>query len=585
MLAFRHDCIAEGIHHNYEYRMVAANGRTVWLRDRVQLVRDPDNKIRMLRGVMVDTTERRQSEDALRESVRRFREMLENIHLIAVSTDLKGNITLCNDFLAGVTGWSRDEIMGKNWFDHFIHEDIREKMRRLFLDNLPEDNIPSHYENDILTRSGERRSISWNNGVLRDIHGRVIGLIGLGEDITRRKHLEDELRQSQKMEAIGRLTGGVAHDFNNLLTAIVGYSELLTLELPEGQASRRHVDEIMRAAERAASLTRQLLAFSRKQVLSPQVLDLNAIVTNMDKILRRLIGEDVELVTSTAPKLGCIKADASQVEQVVMNLAVNARDAMPKGGTLSIRTESVQLDAAYARDHWDVVPGRYTMLAVTDTGSGMDEKVLSHIFEPFFTTKEVGKGTGLGLSTVYGIVRQCEGTIDVSSKPGHGTTFKIYFPEVADALPVAESVQQTLFATSGTETVLVVEDEERVRDLVCVILRSGGYKVLEAMHGKQALEVATASKETIHLMVTDMVMPGMNGVELAKEIAKQRKDIRVLYMSGYLGDDFSVHDSSLNQSVNLLQKPFTPEILKRRVREILDSPSPKSNPQLRFDGK
>ena len=381
---------------------------------------------------------------------------------------------------------------------------------------------------------------------------------------------EGQLRQSQKMEAIGQLAGGVAHDFNNLLTAITGHSELSLRRLTPTDPLHRHIEQIKKSGERAAALTRQLLAFSRKQILQPEIIDLNQVVVNMNKMLQRLIGEDVDLLMHLAADLGKVKADPNQIEQVLLNLSINARDAMPKGGRLTIETSNVRLSEEFSRDHVSVPPGHYVMLAVSDNGCGMDAQTQAHIFEPFFTTKEVGKGTGLGLATVYGIVKQSEGTIWVYSEVGRGTTFKIYLP--CTERPVKEDgVEADNFELfQGTETVLLVEDEEVVREMATEILRDSGYHVLEAKHGHEAMKLGRQHSGTIHLMLTDVVMPQMSGRELAEQLTPLRRDMKVLYMSGYT-DDAIVHHGVLEEGTAFIGKPFTPSALARKVREILDA--------------
>ncbi|SRR5579871_1897699 len=392
------------------------------------------------------------------------------------------------------------------------------------------------------------------------------------EDVTERRALEQQLRQSQKMEAVGRLAGGIAHDFNNLLMVISGYSEFLLDRLSPDPALRGPAQEIASAAGRATSLTRQLLAFSRKQMLAPKILDLNAVVSENLRMLTRMIGEDIDLMMIPALGLGAVRADAGQVEQVIMNLAVNARDAMPAGGKLTIETSNVSLDEEYARFHAPLRPGNYVMLAISDTGAGMDSETQSHIFEPFFTTKGP-KGTGLGLSTVYGIVKQSGGYIWVYSEPGKGTTFKIYFPRVAQvsesAVQVATPVEPVA-AEPGTETVLLVEDEANLRYLARQFLEKQGYRVIEAADGAVAMQVAVAHEGTIHLLLTDVIMPGMNGRELAQRISEIRPNVKVLYMSGYT-ENVIGRNGTLDEGVHLLSKPFTLHELKRKVRQVLDS--------------
>jgi two-component system cell cycle sensor histidine kinase/response regulator CckA len=390
----------------------------------------------------------------------------------------------------------------------------------------------------------------------------------LATDITERKFLEDQLRQAQKMEAIGRLAGGVAHDFNNLLTAIIGYSQLLMTRIGPDSNLRRELEEIYKAGTRAASLTSQLLAFSRKQVIQPVILDLNVIVADTGKMLRRLIGEDIELQFVLADGLDYVKADAGQMQQVVMNLAVNARDAMPTGGRLTIATANVELDEAFTRKRPAVAPGAYVVLRVSDTGCGMDDEIQSRIFEPFFTTKEAGRGTGLGLSTIHGIITQSGGHVWFDSEPGHGTTFEIYLPRIDERDAQGKTGGSTNEALQGTETILLVEDDEAVRRLACSILKVSGYTVLEAPHCEAALAMAAAHRGSIHLLVTDVVMPRMSGRELAEQLIELCPEIKVLYISGYR-DDTIVRAGMLNSGFAFLQKPFNPDAFARKVREVL----------------
>ena len=388
-------------------------------------------------------------------------------------------------------------------------------------------------------------------------------------DISERKLLEAQLRQAQKMEAVGRLAGGIAHDFNNLLTAIIGYTDLALADLREGDPMRQDMEDILRAAHRAAGLTRQLLAFSRQQVLAPRVLDLNEVVQTVDKMLGRLVGEDIELQSVLAPGLGHIKADPGQLEQVIVNLAVNARDAMPTGGKLTIETADVEVAETRGRDLTTVPAGRYVMLAITDSGTGMDEDTKARIFEPFFTTKEQGKGTGLGLATVYGIVKQSGGFIWVYSEPGHGTTFKIYLPRVEGAADALAPPVGTAAVPRGTETVLIVEDEEAVRALAKTALARKGYRVLEAANGGEALLLCESERAPIHLLVTDVVMPGLGGADLAQRLAPLRSEMKVLFISGYT-DRAAARHGTMQPGAAYLEKPFSLDALARKVREVLD---------------
>ena len=390
---------------------------------------------------------------------------------------------------------------------------------------------------------------------------------------------EEQLRQAQKMEAVGRLAGGVAHDFNNLLMVMRGYGELLLNRLDANDPLRRNAEEIQEAAKRATALTQQLLAFSRKQVLQPKVLELNAVVTEVEKMLRRLIGEDIELAATLDLALGRVKADPGQIEQIILNPAVNARDAMPQGGRLTLKTSNVTLDQAYARQHRGARPGPHVLLAVSDTGVGMDAETQSHIFEPFFTTKDAGKGTGLGLSTVYGIVKQSGGTIWVESAPGRGTTFEIYLPLV-EKVAAGGELHPALPAPppGGTETILVVEDEMSVRRLAAEFLGSNGHTVLEAQDGGEALQVCEEHRGPIHLLITDVVMPGMSGRELAVRLAGRRPEMKVIYMSGYT-DDAIVQHGVLEEGIPFLQKPFSLDALARIVREGLEAGRGNNLPQ------
>jgi len=476
-------------------------------------------------------------------------------------------IAECNDAMARMYGFkeARDLVGTRLAELHNVNDPTNREQIRSFIRAGYRVSNSETREHD---RDGRPR-VFLNNvvGFIED--GHLVRVWGTQRDVTDQRHLEEQFRQSQKMEAVGQLAGGIAHDFNNLLTAILGNTQLLLRELPPGDSKRGDVEEIRKASERAASLTRQLLAYSRRQMLQPVVLDLNVVVAEMDKLLRRLIGEHIALVTVLAPDLGRVKADPNQLEQVIVNLAVNARDAMPEGGKLTIETANVDLDEGFAQAHLGSVPGAYAMLAVTDTGSGMDATVRAHLFEPFFTTKEVGKGTGLGLATVYGIVKQSDGYISVYSEPGHGSSFKIYLPRVATPAGAAAGPQKGGPAR-GTETVLVVEDEPAVLSLSRRALEAQGYVVLAASDAAAALRVVERHGGMIHLLLTDVVMPGLSGRELADQLAGQRPGIRVLYMSGYPGDAVVQH-GTLPTGSAFLQKPFSPDGLARKVRDVLDA--------------
>jgi nitrogen-specific signal transduction histidine kinase/ActR/RegA family two-component response regulator len=399
-----------------------------------------------------------------------------------------------------------------------------------------------------------------------------LATLGYFVDVTERNRLEEQVAQLQRVEAIAVLAGGVAHDFNNLLTAIMAHGEIMLMEQSPDHPIYSHVEDILKAAKRGESLTHQLLAFSRKQVLQPRVFNLNEAVAEMEKMLRRLIGEDIELISVLEEHLGLVKADPGQVEQIIMNLAVNARDAMPRGGKLTLETANVYLDHEYAQSHPAVAPGPYVMLAVSDTGLGMDAQTQSRIFEPFFTTKELGRGTGLGLATVYGIVKQSGGYIWVYSEMGQGTTFKVYFPQVTAELGLIKKPEPIRHdAPQGQETILVVEDDELLRTIISRALSRFGYQVLAAAHGAEALETVEHSAAAIHLLITDVVMPHLNGPELAARLTALYPEMKVLYMSGYT-DNAIVHHGVLDHALWFLQKPFPITTLLQKVREVLDAP-------------
>jgi two-component system, cell cycle sensor histidine kinase and response regulator CckA len=509
---------------------------------------------------------RKRQEDALRVSEARHRSLVQSAVYGMYRSSLDGKFLGVNPALVSMLGYaSAQELLAVDLSkDVYVNPEHRAAIIREYIEFGTFQTGEVRWKR----KDGRQITVRLSGTALKNERGETLGFEMIAEDITERRALEEQLRQSQKMEAVGRLAGGIAHDFNNLLTVIKGYSELMLEELDGPDPLHNELDEIRKAADRAASLTRQLLAFSRQQVLAPKVLDLNIIVNNMDKLLHRLLGEDIDLFTVLEPGLGRVKADPGQLEQVIMNLAVNARDAMPRGGKLTIETTNVDLDDAYARDHVSVTPGRYVMIAVSDTGLGMTEKVKSRIFEPFFTTKEVGKGTGLGLSTVYGIIKQSGGYVWVYSELGIGSTFKVYLPRVdapADFTP-AHSLQP---ARRGTETVLLVEDEDGVRALVRQVLHKHGYNVLEARNGGEALLMCERHQGKIDLLLTDVVLEQMSGRELAERLLKVRPEMKVLYVSGY-ADDAIVHHGVLTAGMAFLQKPFTTEALARKVRSVLD---------------
>lgn len=519
----------------------------------------------LLERSMRHALERKQSAEALRLSEERYRDIVENAHDFIYSHDLLGNYTSINKAGEQLTAYTREEVLTMN-FVQTVAPDFVEKARAMIAGTLAGEK--GTYDLEIVAKDGRRIAVEINNKlVLRD--GAAVGVQGTARDVTGRKELEEQLRQSQKMEAIGRLAGGIAHDFNNLLTAITGYSELSMRRMEETDPLLVNLQQIKKAGDRAASLTRQLLAFSRKQVLQPKVLDLNLVVSDLERMLTRLIGEDIELCTILEPKLASIKVDPGQIEQIIMNLAVNARDAMPQGGKLTIETRNVVIDDEYARNHIAVIPGPFVKLEVSDSGCGIAPETQSRIFEPFFTTKEVGMGTGLGLSTVYGIVKQSGGNIWVYSEVGVGTVFTIYLPCTEETLQAYKRESGNERGLRGTETVLIAEDEEIVRRLACKVLRMYGYEVLEAVGGNEALLFSESHLAPIHLAITDVIMPDMNGLELATRLTALRPETKVLFMSGYT-DSAIVHQGVLDEGANFLQKPFSPEALARKVREVLE---------------
>jgi PAS domain S-box-containing protein len=520
-----------------------------------------------------EISQRQQTEVALRDSEERFREVIVSVsdHIYVTEVSAEGhptNLYLSPD-IESLTGYPQELFMADRdfWPSIVIHPDDRDAAR------AHAEQLSVGYDGEIeyrLIRSnGEIIWVRDSARVKSDGKSNII--YGVVSNVTERKQLEEQLYQSQKMEAIGLLAGGVAHNFNNLMTVITGYSELLEGRLSKDDSLRQDVEQIKKAGEQAASLTGQLLAFSRKQVLQPRVLDLNTVVGNMDQMLRPIIGEDIDLTIVLTDKLNPVKADPGQMEQVIMNLVINARDAMPRGGKLTIETANVDLDETYTRLHVDAKPGPHVMLAVSDTGDGMTEETRLHIFEPFFTTKEQGQGTGLGLATVHGIVNQSDGHVWVYSEPGHGTTFKLYLPQIESDRQASRPKAKLVGSSQGSESILLVEDESMVRDLAHRILLDDGYTVLVTRHGEEAIQVCEQYAGPIHLLVTDVVIPGgMSGPELAQRLVALRPDMRVLYMSGY-PDKAIVHHGVLDPGTSFLDKPFTPSALTGKVREVLDT--------------
>lgn len=552
----------------FERRYVTKDGEEIHVAIRDKLVFDEVGDVIGIRSTVQDVTARIHAERELRESESRFKELFNNMSSgVAVYEVLDdGNDFVFKDINAvgeRISEVKRDDVCGKRILEIFPNArefGLLDVMQRVWKTGKTECLPASLYKDDRVSHWVE-------NNVYRLPSGEIVAVY---DDMSESKKLEEQLRQSQKMEAIGQLAGGVAHDFNNLLMVINSYSAFLLKSLDSDSPMREDVEEIRAAGERAASLTRQLLAFSRKQVLQPKILDLNSAVAEMDKMLQRLIGEDIDLATVTDPNLALVEVDPGQIEQVVMNLAVNARDAMPGGGKFTIETANVELSRDYANRHAEVTAGPYVMLAMSDTGTGMDAETRLHIFDPFFTTKEQGKGTGLGLSTVYGIVKQSHGHISVYSELGHGTTFKVYLPQ-AEGLPCETSSTPSIDAECGSETILLVEDEFAVRKLIAKALKKAGYTVLSASNGEEALQLYRQQKDFIDLVLTDMVMPKMGGIELIQQLRALTPNLRWIFMSGYT-DRAMAHNGLLDTNENFVSKPLTPDMLIHKLREVLDAP-------------
>jgi PAS domain S-box-containing protein len=498
-----------------------------------------------------------------------------------VSVRLDGTITSWNAGAVRLFGHAAEKVVGRR-FDVVVPAERLDEDRAL-LRRVANGERINELETVRCRADGSEVAVSISLAPLLDSAGKVVGASRTARDLTAERNAElalrrteDQLRQAQKMEAVGRLAGGIAHDFNNILSVILSYSEMILGELKADDPLAADMEEIRTAGQRAADLTRQLLMFSRRQILAPMVLDLNHLLANMAKMLTRLLGEDVDFVSVPAPGLGRVRADPSNIEQVIMNLVVNARDAMPTGGRVTIQTANVVLDAEYAREHLGSKPGPHVMLAVTDTGVGMDKATQARIFEPFFTTKGPGKGTGLGLSTVFGIAQQCGGSVCVHSEPGKGTRFEVYLPRDEADLD-RPSAEASPVALLGCETILLVEDEDQVRTVAHGILERNGYRVIVARSSREALELCEeeAAGIHIHLLLTDVVMPEMGGMDLAKRLTTARPDLKVLCMSGYT-DDSIVRHGVLESGIAFLQKPFTPESLTRKVRDVLNGGRPPS---------
>jgi PAS domain S-box-containing protein len=510
--------------------------------------------------------ERLSAQEALHASESKFRSIVETTNEWVWSSDLDDRSTYDNPAVERILGYAPSELLGRRFAD-LIHPDERGGNEEMRQDIVLRQQGFTNFVCRVRHKDGSYRTLESSGAPIFDGDGNMIGLQGSGRDITESRLLEEQLRQAQKMEAVGQLAGGVAHDFNNLLSVILGYTELVKRSgLPP--ATQRKVDEIWKAGDRAAALVRQLLAFSRKQVLAPKVLDLGSLVTDFAKMLPRVLREDVTLEIESAPELGQVKADPGQIEQILMNLAVNARDAMPEGGILRIRTGNATLDDGYVRTHVGSAPGSFVVLTVSDTGCGMDEKLLARAFEPFFTTKEQGKGTGLGLATVYGIVTQSDGHVAVESAPGKGTTFRIYLPRVDAPVTTEPAVAVLEPVRRGKETILLVEDEEAVRVLITDMLQELGHTVLAANCGRAALEASDRHAGPIHLLLSDVVMPGLSGRQTAERLSERRKETKVVYMSGHADDTLGPR-GVLDADTVLLNKPFGERALNQCLRAVL----------------
>lgn len=524
---------------------------------------------RMFTGIVRDITERTEAEAALRDSEERFRATFEQAAVGIAHIAPDGRWLRVNQRLCDILGYSLEELLRRTFQELTYPDDLEADQK--YTHQILAAEIPSYTtEKRYFRRDGSLVWINLTVSIVREPSGEPKYFIAVIQDIGDRKRAEEQLGHAQKLDSIGRLAGGIAHDFNNLLTAIFGFTELAVERAANDEEVCGYLKNTLHAAERARDLTRQLLAFARRQMIEPQIVDLNVLTLQLDRMLRRIIGEDLELVILPQVPLWQVRVDPSQVEQVIVNLIINARDAMPDGGKVTIETYNAYLDEEYAREYAEVVPGEYVMMAVSDTGQGMTEEVKRHIFEPFFTTKGPGKGTGLGLATCYGIVKQSGGHMWFYSEPGKGSTFKVYLPRAQGEASVAHDELKSL--AGGLETVLVVEDEPLVRAFATQSLRERGYTVLEASNGVDALRVAEEYSGNIHLLLTDVVMPQMGGKALAERLSQMRPALKVLYTSGYT-DNAIVHHGTLDAGVSFLQKPYTSSSLARRVREVLDLPA------------
>jgi two-component system, cell cycle sensor histidine kinase and response regulator CckA len=558
-----------------EVEDIAKDGRRLTVMLRADAIKDETGKVTGLLAINTDVTERKKTEEALRESEELYTRLVNTIPEVVVRTSLDGKILFVNENAVQTSGYNRQELEGRNLFD-FIPPDEHAKTIQN-IKNMLEQGIHSPNEYHLITKDGRIIPFEITSDVFRGKDGTPCGFVHVCRNISQRKQaelekeqLQERLNQAQKMESVGRLAGGVAHDFNNMLSVILGHTELAMGDAESDQPLYTHLLEIRKAAERSADLTRQLLAFARKQTVSPRVIDMNQTVEGMLKMLQRLIGEDIHLDWQPCMNSWPVKVDPSQVDQILANLCVNSRDAIAGVGKISIELGNIHIDEAFCAGHpYLITTGDYILLAVSDDGHGMDREVQNRLFEPFFTTKDIGKGTGLGLSTVYGIVKQNKGFINVYSEPGQGTTFRIYLPRYTGAAEQTKTEQPQGSMIGGHETVLVVEDESSILDLCKIMLEQQGYEVLAAATPTEAIELAGGHSGEIHLLITDMVMPGMNGRDLAKRFLSIYPDMKCLFMSGYT-PNMIAHQGILDEGVYFIQKPFSKNDLTTRVREILD---------------
>jgi PAS domain S-box-containing protein len=548
---------------SFEWQAKGRNGRLFWVEMNMKFATIGDSD-RILVGVS-DITERRNMADSLRKAKEYTDKVIQSANVLIVCMNAGGAVTLLNRTAEVLLGYSRDEIE-RNGYETFIPPDVLPDVKAEFRRLLTEGR-PGTFENPIITKAGERRIISWRNSPITD-NGDITGTISFGIDITEHRKIEAQLIHAQKMEAIGTLAGGIAHDFNNILTTIIGFGSLLTMRLDENDPNRAKVEKILKAAERATALTQGLLAYSRKEAVDLRPVDLNEIVVKFDHFLSKIIGEDIDLKIIPTDGRLLILADVGQIEQVLMNLAANARDAMPGGGSLFVRVEETEIDSWFIASHGYGQEGRYAMLTVVDTGTGMDSATQEHIFEPYFTTKEIGKGTGLGLPIVYGIIKQHHGFINVYSEPGTGTTFRVYLP-LTGLAPEEGHEEMPVIAHGMGELILMAEDNEEIRSFLRHLLAENGYRVLEAVDGEEALELFRQYGDEISLLLLDVIMPRKNGKETFDEIQAINAGIKALFMSGYTADIIS-QTGIYTEGLEFISKPFSPHALLRKIRAALN---------------